>query len=66
MNTMTETEARERWCPMAREMTAWDKDCKCIASKCMAWRWVRPEGLTPQGYKTDPDRGYCGAFGRPK
>ena len=38
MNTMTETEAREKWCPMAREMNAWNKDYKCIASKCMAWR----------------------------
>ena len=75
MNTMTETEAREKWCPMARvaanrlngayNRTSTDNTphhpcVACIASACMAWRWKpTPSGATP------PDRGYCGAFGRP-
>lgn len=49
---MTEQEARTKWCPMARssdngvsinrtdDLTCKpDKDCMCIGSECMTWRW---------------------------
>lgn len=50
----TETEAKSNWCPFARTFDSWDgskcsinrnddgslvTSCRCIASKCMAWRW---------------------------
>lgn len=45
--TLTETEAREKWCPMAQP-AEFIHDCddpgkddrapKCIASRCMMWR----------------------------
>ena len=83
----TEAEAREKWCPEAR----WAEDampganrwgghtrppeCRCIASNCMAWRWVRPSGLAPASHglapasrrieEPTPTQGYCGAFGKP-
>jgi hypothetical protein len=66
---MQEDEARTKWCPYARTSQADssgnrrhgghgdpDPDCKCIASRCMAWRWSydMEEGLS----------GYCGLAGR--
>ncbi len=41
---------------------------KCIASDCMAWRWLEDEVKDPMliGSPADgPARGYCGAYGRP-
>ena len=45
--------------------------CRCIASRCAAWRWG--EFIGPYGYTASrectlaptPTRGYCGAFGKP-
>jgi hypothetical protein len=68
---MTEQEAAEKWCPFAREVMddphpaanrAYDGDpvTKCIASRCMAWRWhkiVNPAAQALQG------SGYCGLTG---
>ena len=66
---MTENEAREKWCPMARMTTVqgnrrWvdGTDCndpKCIASDCACWvidsRWEDGRNL-PQ----DKWQGHCG------
>lgn len=41
----------------------------CLGSACMAWRWYRPDDLTPadgshtQSYSVP--RGYCGKAGKP-
>lgn len=36
--------------------------CRCIASDCMAWRWV-PRN-SPMTAPSDPRRGYCGLAGK--
>lgn len=35
MTEMAEEEAKERWCPIARNFN------NCIASRCMFWRWKK-------------------------
>ena len=68
---MTETEAKRRWCPMAKLVMGSQPQSAvanrgpqgepaagsfCIASQCMVWRWeVAQEGTS----------GYCGLAGRP-
>lgn len=69
---MTEDEAREKWCPMARVdpprmnlKTIRISGARCIASACMMWR--RDVG-DDQSYPKDakPLRyGYCGLAGKP-
>ena len=74
---MTEEEAKQKACcnggctPMANG--------PCIASLCMAWRWIMPvptfqevDPSTPitrnktHGYKApEPTHGYCGLAGKP-
>lgn len=58
---MTPDEAKQRWCPMAREhggnasinrsaierSEAWSK---CIADQCMMWRWYTPHASDQSGY----------------
>lgn len=76
---MTEEEARKKWCPAGRvyhsngsynrtEARAVDGPCKCIASDCMAWRWVKDplinfvmNGEPVPDYKGE--HGYCGLSG---
>ena len=47
---VTEKEAKERWCPFAQFGSGCNRKlaesseplsaCMCIASQCMAWRWM--------------------------
>lgn len=60
MSLFSENEARTRWCPLARASndgeppvsinripgSRGDRDCHCLASGCMAWRWADPPGPT--------------------
>lgn len=54
MSDYTEAEAKSKWCPFARTANGLedavavnrvfaksepDKDCYCLGSGCMAWRW---------------------------
>ena len=65
---MTEEEARQKWCPMAREYIVnndpdrhtnmFDDRNECLASECMAWRWtVKHQDIASHGY--------CGLAGKP-
>lgn len=49
---LTEEEAKEKMCPMARHET---QDDNCAGSKCMAWRWVHNV--------IHKEVGYCGLAG---
>lgn len=82
----TEDEARKCWCPyrgeseFGRSNAAGPGRLNCIASECMAWRWVdtgtsiegsvkdhhwRPVGETDSGKRVCADnRGYCGLAGK--
>lgn len=71
---LTEQEARTKWCPHARQddnvgifrnALHDDNGFACIASECMAWRWVSEtfHGLgTPQ--PIERAEGFCGLAGR--
>ena len=55
----TEKAARKMWCPMRRPNPELpDATQRCIASKCMAWRWFWDD---ESSIKT----GYCGLAGAP-
>ena len=65
---LSETEARERWCPFVSEAETLDyrgqiddtgETPVCIASRCMAWRWWNQPANPSQR------RGYCGLAGAP-
>lgn len=66
---MTEEEAETKWCPMARSdgnNRHWGSENHigaCIASECMAWRWMtKPSAVEGTGIKP---AGYCGLAGKP-
>lgn len=77
MTTYTEEEAKTKWCPYARvrsshvqggsfnrEVHTSNLDSsKCIAFRCMAWRWGPPKQQGP--YVNDDKSGYCGLVGKP-
>jgi hypothetical protein len=67
---MTEDEAKTKWCPHVRGLAASvgaaanrtldggrHRSADCIASACMAWRWINPDSEAPEGF--------CGLAGRP-
>ena len=74
--TLTEEEARKKWCPFV-SMDGHNRiipyggavhTAHCIASECMAWRW-RAEPETTADPETTSilvrERGYCGLAGTP-
>lgn len=83
---MTEDEAKTKWCPFVRLTASqgeWHTNREgpkshlsqeghacCIASACMAWRWVREEvsgrDADGFGYIRVVSGGYCGLAGAPQ
>ncbi len=72
---ITESEAKEKWCPFARvgvhagsggaavnryPVPEVQKDANCIGSACMAWRWRTP---VPPGITPEEKQGGCGLAG---
>lgn len=57
---MTEEEAKQKWCFQLP-----DQCDKCIASKCMAWRWFYAHS-SAQSYNEGREghHGYCGLAGK--
>jgi len=76
---MIEEEAKTKWCPFARILAGTAgtpalaasynrsselEEPRCIASACMAWRWIKTPGR--DGYPDpSPTRGFCGPAGAP-
>lgn len=74
MTILTEEQAKEKWCPFVRiEIDAFgsgiapikrdDPRNVCIASQCMAWRWIDGEFmkrsyLVSTGEPPEPNRAY--------
>lgn len=79
---LTEAEAASKWCPHSRQSDVghWPYTThgayRCIASECMAWRWVPPEPYRPSPnmwhylankHRPSPQRqprGFCGLAGK--
>jgi hypothetical protein len=56
---ITEAEAEAKWCPLSN--TGRPGEIRCIASKCMFWRWHPDIEDT-----NDQPTGFCGGAGLPK
>lgn len=72
---LTEKEAVKKWCPFpgisASPGYTLRKDIldRCIASKCMAWRWrdsAPPTDVEPPVGGFLPRRGFCGLASKPE
>ena len=48
-----------------RGMAVFTGKANCIASGCMAWRWVEPPGPRHPDMPERDERGYCGLAGNP-
>jgi hypothetical protein len=64
---ISEVDAKTKWCPFVGMTRFNHQSEECIASACMAWRWVGThisdgqDGLTP----SNDTHGYCGLAGDP-
>jgi hypothetical protein len=59
---MTEDEAKQKWCPMARGLeNGGNYGASCIASACMMWQWIPRFSADKEVEMTK--RGYCGLAG---
>jgi hypothetical protein len=80
---ISEEDAKTKWCPFARASNNSDDisgttinrnfkgkpdiDCACLASGCMAWRWVDTHIKDDSGNLTvlsGDTHGYCGLAGK--
>jgi hypothetical protein len=73
---MTEDEAKTKWCPFVRHPVnmpgysngnrfnkpSLDATCRCIGSRCMAWRWEIL--VADESMRNKNDRGCCGLAGK--
>jgi hypothetical protein len=70
---MTEEQAKTKWCPMSNYQSYGNRPFKsasldegsigCLASNCMAWRWITHIGDIQIA---DKIQGYCGLAGKVK
>lgn len=74
---MIQDEANKRWCPFASSRvlrTSPDQavtyaveevaTVTCIASDCMAWRWITENTPDGRGIQASKTEGYCGLAGK--
>lgn len=65
---MTLDEAKKLWCPFVREEILPGKPFNgqpnCIASECMAWRWITENTPDGRGIQASKTEGYCGLAGK--
>lgn len=64
---LPENEARIRWCPFSRTEQRLGENSECIASSCMAWRWMRTwvPGSNDTMIESRDTHGFCGLAGDP-
>ena len=69
---MTEEEAKQKWCPFARDAesnaagyTTTNTTAKCIGSACMAWRWEEETYDEKPTGRLSRIHGFCGLAGKP-
>jgi hypothetical protein len=61
---LTEDEARKFLCPVTFGRDTGSPD-RCIASKCIAWRWRRRYADDAREAHIQHATGYCGLAGKP-
>lgn len=42
-----------------------ERDCNCIGSRCMAWRWAGYQPVPSVVHGQDEAHGFCGLAGKP-